>query len=227
MFSENSEFKFAFAANFTKKPIDELRMSTHVDLKHVFFGYEGSHTFKRRRLCPECKGTGGLEGQCEECVQCGGSGRSRHLLFRNNGTSGDGGDAMGTYSQMTETACGRCKGRGCVPVGRCKLCGGAGLTLEQVKIAFSLPVGFAHGFKFMYPEEGHQVLDGRKGDAGLTINYRVPSGLTVDEASSTIEMKMDVPISQLLSKNFHHQVFGPAGDLIDVGGSLPCDCVCI
>lgn len=67
--------------------------------------YVGNHTFYRRKICPDCGGNGGLAGACTICPMCMGEGVARHLY----------GNVQSEYQQMTETTCGKCRGKRCIP----------------------------------------------------------------------------------------------------------------
>lgn len=129
-----------FSMNFDFPEIEPVEVTTSVDLKANYFGHVGTKSFYRKKVCTECGGNGGNKGQyitcrmistlslyymqismhitmytslysplypgkCVTCPQCLGEGVAKHLL----------GGSRSKYQQMTETTCGRCLGKKCVP----------------------------------------------------------------------------------------------------------------
>lgn len=163
--------------------------------------------------------------QCAICPECAGSGRSNQLFESVQGKYG-----KPHYQHVSNTLCNSCKGKGCLVVKPhtsdangadthrdndsdvCDMCHGAGSHMEQVIVAFDLPINFQDKFEFTYRQEGHQDCafvygahvnynnhgHGRRiGDASLVIEYDIPENFKIAE-NGNVEYNLVVPISELI-----------------------------
>jgi len=74
LFVKTPRMKLHFTADFPKKKINDLIINISVDLIHTLTGYEKSHVYYRKTVCAVCGGNGGLNGKCEQCSHCRGTG---------------------------------------------------------------------------------------------------------------------------------------------------------
>ena len=120
----------------------DLREDLTIEFEEAVFGCEKQISYRRRQLCPDCKGRGTAAGAAPApCRQCGGRGQIR---FQNG------------FLTMART-CPACQGIGTVIQDPCKSCKGEGAILRQHKVNVEVPAGV---------EEGTRMVFSGAGDAG-------------------------------------------------------------
>lgn len=97
---------------------ENLQARIQLTLEEVAKGAKKSIKYKRKKVCPDCKGYGSPNQQRKSCSRCMGTGR----------ISGFG-------------KCPTCGGVGKVPVNLCKKCTGEGLIICEEIVTFETPQG--------------------------------------------------------------------------------------
>ncbi len=131
---------------------NDLQVRLKLSLKEICNGVKKKIKVRHKSVCDECSGTGSRTGKKVDCIQCGGSGRIRHVQ-------------NSLFGQIVqETACPACHGQGTVVKEPCSKCGGSGRKTGETTVVVDVPPGVA---------EGNYISVPGKGDAGL---YGGPPG---------------------------------------------------
>uniref|UniRef100_A0A1A9UL49 Uncharacterized protein n=1 Tax=Glossina austeni TaxID=7395 RepID=A0A1A9UL49_GLOAU len=133
--------------------VGQIVIKLEVTLEEIYNGNVAKTIeYKRTSFCSECHGDGGPKDAQQKCTQCNGVGRMASYAF------------MGLTA--VETICSVCHGRGNVIAEdlQCGTCHGNGLVEELAKREITVEKGAPHMLKIPFPSEGHQGLQGSRGD---------------------------------------------------------------
>ncbi len=142
-----------------RKAPDKI-VELNVGVVDSFLGKEITIDFDRKKKCDPCNGTGGDK---QTCHVCNGTGR----LTQRVGNS--------FLSNIIQTMCGMCGGRGFKFTNMCNTCFGEGTTNENVKLNLKLPTGISDG-QFIKAGGYGDYYNGVFGDTILKINIQPQSG---------------------------------------------------
>jgi molecular chaperone DnaJ len=112
--------------------------------------------------CQECGGGGVEPGtNVSTCPRCNGSGRLQQVT-------------RSVFGEFIRTSvCPQCGGTGHIVEHPCKVCRGAGRTLEERTLEVEIPAGIHDGQRIRLTGEGHAgALGGRSGDAYVLVHVR-------------------------------------------------------
>lgn len=137
----------------------DLQMKLLISFREAVFGGEKEISFRRRKTCHTCSGTGAKEGTSREtCSVCHGNGQ----VTRTSNTP------FGQFSSV-ET-CSTCGGSGTVLKEKCDTCHGAGFENENVKLKVKIPQGVNNGETIVIRSKGNDgANNGPSGDLYLII----------------------------------------------------------
>jgi len=155
---------------------ENLEMRQTVSFMEAIEGVEKEITFRAKRPCKTCKGTGDKDGETKRCPSCGG--RGMEVISQG-------------FMQM-QIPCRACGGRGTDPAHACGTCRGNGTTLESKTLKVKIPAGIDDNDTMRVPRQGH--AGDRGGQAGdLYMNIRVLPHKYFTRNGQDIHLK--VPIS--------------------------------
>lgn len=132
----------------------------NVGVVDSFLGKEITANFPRKKKCDPCNGTGGDKTTCNTC---NGSGR----ITQRVGNS--------FFSNIIQTACGSCGGKGFKFTNMCNVCYGNGSVDEQITLNLKLPTGITDG-QFIKAGGYGDFFNGVYGDAILKVNIHPQGG---------------------------------------------------
>ena len=171
-------------------------------LSDIACGGAATVSFRRRRGCARCGGTGARLDRAEPCLACDGSGV---LVMPTDGF------------RLERLPCGACDGCG-VRAPECHECCGAGFRVEAGSCSIDIPKGAADGARITVEDEGDIGVCGTKGDlvaiirvedddqfyrrgadlilkTPLKVSLRDALGGTVDVAAPTLDASVRVRTS--------------------------------
>ncbi len=149
-------FGVAFGPRRRGRRGEDLEVPLEVDLKTVAEGGRATVRYRRRVLCPACKGSG---GKSQPCPTCRGSGRVQQVQRTFFGTV------------VQESVCPHCKGQGRILTEACPSCGGRGWVEEAAALEVEIPPGIDEHQRLRVPGAGHQGPGGA-GDLYLRVRVR-------------------------------------------------------
>lgn len=126
----------------------DIEAAIQVDFMDAVFGAERKITYKRKKVCDTCNGTGAKDGKKETCTQCNGRGqvaRVQQTIFG---------------SVQTVTTCPNCSGTGQQISEKCPDCKGEGRVDENADFTLKIPAGVPDGVTLRFREKGNAGLNG-------------------------------------------------------------------
>ena len=141
-----------------------VRITRRLPFAALYTGSVIKIPLERKKLCPICQGSGGIEGGLISCPHCGHThAPGRHVVH----------DSLGPKCmQQHEKTCHICQGHGQVlrtPKHRCPHCNGHKVVSDNKILKVEIPPGI--------PNRGHRVLFARMGSEAP---YRDPSDVEVN-----------------------------------------------
>ena len=163
---------------------DNLRATVNIKFEEAAFGVKKDVFVAKIEQCPDCKGTGCVEGTTAEiCPDCKGSGTVMSTKRTPFG-----------MVQSSEQ-CPKCKGRGKIIHSPCKTCRGIGSVRLQHKVTVSVPAGIDDGQTISLRGQGNAGLNG--GPAGdLLITVLVQPHARVERDGASILLEQEVSFAQ-------------------------------
>ncbi len=139
----------------------DVLVRADVDLVGAAFGTEVDVTFRTRKTCEVCAGTGAETGHGQTtCPECGGAGSVRMARRSLFGT------------MMTVGTCPTCQGEGVLVTNPCPACSGRGAVDGEVTMTVEVPAGVSSGTRLRLSGRGQS--GGRSGPPGdLYVEVRV------------------------------------------------------
>jgi molecular chaperone DnaJ len=141
----------------------DLAAEIAIDLVEAARGMTVSVPFEVAVPCQACGGGGVEPGtNVSTCPRCNGSGRVQQVT-------------RSLFGEFVRTsACPQCGGSGHIVEHPCKVCKGAGRTLEERTLDVEVPAGIHDGQRIRLTGEGHAgALGGRSGDLYVVVRVRV------------------------------------------------------
>jgi molecular chaperone DnaJ len=155
----------------------DVRLGVEISFEESYLGGRRKVTYRSRAACETCSGTGAEPGSAmRPCPSCGGEGEV-------------------TYNQgflMLKRLCGRCHGRGRVPVDGCRECSGEGAVSKERELDLRIMPGVIDGQEHRVqgrgePSEG----DGPPGD--LVVVYKVVEDPRFQREGIHLVREIEVP----------------------------------
>ncbi|MCL5258028.1 MAG: DnaJ domain-containing protein [Patescibacteria group bacterium] len=130
----------------------DLVIDLDVDIAEIVRGSKKSISYKRKKLCLECQGTGSQTKVLKKCSACQGQGRVRSKSSFFTG-----------FVFETENICKICHGRGSVPEKICSFCQGTGVVVRSESFEVDLPPHFDPREYLIVPSLGDEDPRTKKG----------------------------------------------------------------
>lgn len=186
--------KISLTVNFPPLDVPDIIIPVSVPLDLYFNGGEKNTTYRRRRTCPLCSGTGAKQTFSKTCEDCSGLGYYWKKF------------QQGRYSQMIYCKCEKCLGKGFTIIKKCPQCGGAGHIYDESWFSVLVPCGFFPNQQFLYPSLGHEY-NGKFGDLVVELLYDLPKGYSVENNSSNLIYHHNTSLATLQQESefiLHH-----------------------
>jgi len=158
-------------ADMDKYPLD-MNVDMRVSFNEAIFGCEKEVTFKYKKSCGDCKGTGAKDGKLSTCSQCGGQGQ----VYMKQGFM--------TFSQT----CPACQGTGSAATEKCKSCKGAGYDEVKESVSIKIPKGIDSGNRLRVSGKGNIGKRGTRGDLYVTFEVTPDKHFIRDDNDVYIEI---------------------------------------
>ncbi|MDD3467005.1 MAG: molecular chaperone DnaJ [Campylobacterales bacterium] len=131
----------------------DMAIELTIEFSEAVFGCKKETTYKYKKPCSECQGSGAKDGKKTTCQDCGGSGQ----VFLRQGFM--------TFSQT----CPKCKGEGEIVKEKCPKCKGNGFEDIEEKITVDIPAGVDDQNRIRVAGRGNLSKSGARGDLYIII----------------------------------------------------------
>jgi len=158
-------------ADMDKYPLD-MNVDLRISFNEAIFGCEKEVTFKYKKSCKDCKGTGAKNGKLSTCKQCGGQGQ----VYMKQGFM--------TFSQT----CPACHGTGSAAAESCKSCKGNGYEEVKESVTIKIPAGIDTGNRLRVSGKGNIGKKGNRGDLYVTFDVEQDKHFIRDDNDVYIEI---------------------------------------
>jgi molecular chaperone DnaJ len=158
-------------ADMEKYPLD-MNVDMRISFHEAIFGCEKEVTYKYKKSCSDCKGTGAKDGKLSTCKQCKGQGQ----VYMKQGFM--------TFSQT----CPVCNGTGSSAAQACKSCHGDGYTEVKESVSIKIPKGIDTGNRLRVSGKGNIGKRGNRGDLYVTFDVQQDKHFIRDENDVYIEI---------------------------------------
>ncbi|SFV75751.1 Chaperone protein DnaJ [hydrothermal vent metagenome] len=138
-------------ADMEKYPLD-LNIEMTISFNEAVFGCEKEISYKYKKACKDCKGTGAKDGKLSTCPQCHGEGQ----VYARQGFM--------TFSQT----CPVCHGTGSSATTKCPSCNGKGYEEVEEKVTIKVPAGIDTDNRLRVSGKGNIGKKGNRGDLYVT-----------------------------------------------------------
>lgn len=163
----------------------DIAVNVNFTLDEIYKLGQKTIKYDRYESCPDCNGTGSLDGRTEVCPHCNGAKYITKTMRR----------GISIIQQSYE--CPHCKGRGTVIKTPCKKCNGSGIIRKETEYTFNIPSGLTNNVSFSVSGYGNACPGGVGENGDLTIIARVSpiNGFTINkELPYDIDYVMDVNV---------------------------------
>jgi molecular chaperone DnaJ len=160
----------------------DIAAEVEIELVEAAHGATRDVPFRVSVPCERCNGAGAEPGTSPvTCPTCDGSGRLQQV-------------SRSVFGEFVRTqACPRCGGAGRIVTTPCTTCESAGRTVEERRLAVTIPAGIHDGQQIRIGGEGHAgQLGGRSGDVYVRVRVR-PDPRFVregDDIFSTVDLNI-------------------------------------
>jgi molecular chaperone DnaJ len=160
----------------------DIAAEVEIELVEAARGATRDVPFRVSVPCEHCSGSGAEPGTSPvTCPTCEGSGRVQQV-------------SRSVFGEFVRTqACPRCGGAGRIVTTPCTVCDGSGRTVEERRLAVTIPAGIHDGQQIRVGGEGHAgQLGGRAGDVYVRVRVR-PDPRFVrdgDDILSTVDLNI-------------------------------------
>jgi molecular chaperone DnaJ len=154
-----------------KYPLD-MNVDMKISFQEAVFGCEKEVTYKYKKACSDCKGTGAKDGKLSTCHQCKGQGQ----VYMKQGFM--------TFSQT----CPLCQGTGSSASDPCKKCRGNGYEDTKENVTIKVPKGIDTGNRLRVSGKGNIGKKGHRGDLYVTFDVTPDKHFIRDDNDIYIEI---------------------------------------
>jgi DnaJ-class molecular chaperone len=200
LYAKSYSTKLRFEAQFPVPLIPDLNIVLKADFKDSLQAVAKTQQYFRRRICPDCKGIGGVPGTCGVC---GGDGIEKKCC------------ATSVHESCISTTCHACTGKGYQLNSKCTRCSAKGFIMEEGSVTVDIPLGTRNGYKVVIENAGHEALDGSRGKAVIELQWALPPGWSVDLDTGHVMYIMTVAVESML-QGYESKLYAPTGESIDV-----------
>ena len=177
----------------SKPKVKDKILKVTLSPEESYHGVEKEVTYKSKHSCEMCDGTGGDKNMCTTCSGHG-------VLQQRVGT--------GFFTQIVETQCPTCRGKGSIVVNPCYNCNGEGSIDKFNTVRINIPKGVDSGDFLRVGGKG-DFINGMQGDLLIQINMTKNK---YEKVGNDLVLKLELsPIDMILNKviTINH----PDGDL--------------
>jgi len=150
----------------------DMNVDMRISFDEAIFGCEKEVTFKYKKACKDCKGTGAKNGKLSTCKQCGGQGQVAVQ------------QGFMTFAQT----CPACQGSGSAPTDKCKSCKGRGYDEVKESVTVKIPAGIDTGNRLRVSGKGNIGKKGSRGDLYVTFEVQQDKHFIRDDNDVYIEI---------------------------------------
>lgn len=134
----------------------DMAIAVTIEFNEAIFGAKQEVSYKYKKPCGECGGSGAKDGKRSKCPDCGGSGQ----IFLRQGFM--------TFSQT----CPKCGGEGETVKDKCPKCKGNGFEEVEEKITVDIPAGVDDQNRIRVAGRGNLSRSGARGDLYIVISVK-------------------------------------------------------
>jgi len=158
-------------ADMEKYPLD-MNIELSISFNEAVFGCDKEVSYKYKKACKSCKGTGAKDGKLSTCKQCQGKGQ----VYMKQGFM--------TFSQT----CPVCQGTGSAAADACKSCRGSGYEEIKESVSINIPAGVDTGNRLRVSGKGNIGKKGSRGDLYVTFEVQDDKHFIRDDNDIYIEI---------------------------------------
>ena len=155
-----------------------IQVEYEVTLEQVLNGDEVEVVYKKRSLCPDCKGSGGEKSKCPEC-------------------DGQGIRVIRGANMNVRAPCNMCEGTGKKLSKPCEKCDHGFVGPNEHNVKFQIHKGVEEGMRFRCAGQGEPMADGQPGDLFIIVKVK-PHKLFTRLKNGNILCKIPVTYTQLV-----------------------------
>lgn len=177
-------FRDMYNETFNQRRVHTTTIVASIGAVESYLGGKKTIQYQRKTSCDGCSGSGGDK---TTCTRCGGNG----VIIKQFGN--------GMFTQVIQTQCDSCFGRGEIITNPCNTCNGSGTKNEIKTVDVKLPHGVDDG-QFLRLQGQGDFRDGAFGD--LIVRVRVEPENGFEKFGNTLIYNAYFTIDQILSDNF-------------------------
>lgn len=179
-----------------KKKVSNIKHTTEISLKDVYFGKKIDIVYFRNDVCSDCDGKGSKSGKSYKCEDCNGKGI--RFITKQIGP--------GMIQQM-QINCNKCNGKGeeINNEDMCSKCNGNKVEKVKHTLPFKIPPGVPDNVQLSIGNEGHQDTETFE-RSDLVLIFKIKNSIFTRDENNLI-YNLDLDIGEALcgcTKSFKH-----------------------
>lgn len=153
----------------------DVFINMQISIYEAYSGIKKKITYQREEHCPDCNGTGSIDGKEVACPHCGGTGMIKEESVN------------GYMHTINMNPCPYCNGTGKIVQNPCKSCNGTGLKIKTITEEVEIPKGAFNGAQLQINGLGNAPKgNGYNGNLILNISIAPDPYFTLDNKSFDI-----------------------------------------
>ena len=167
----------------------DINIEVVLTLEEAFAGGEKTVSYKKKKMCGHCNGTGSEDGKTHTCSHCNGSGMISEVR------------QQGNMRMVSSRPCPHCNGTGKTYSKPCPHCNGEGMKDDEYKETVTFPAGIVDGMYHTFSGKGGELPKGYNGIPGdLNVIFRVKQHpkFTVESQYINLKCTLDVDVVDLM-----------------------------
>ena len=140
---------------------ENIRIRYKCTLEDIYNNAQHTIKYKKQGKCPDCDGTGSLNGELVDCPICHGTGAYKEYIQR------------GMTTVIKQTSCPHCHGLGKVPKLPCSKCNGTGLVETTQTATITIPQGVTNDTYIMLQGLGHDAPNKLGSSGSLIVVFEI------------------------------------------------------
>ncbi len=165
---------------------NDILIRHSINLESVLNGTSEELNIELPVKCNDCNGTGGSNGETQNCSDCGGQGRIRAR------------QQIGPFVQDVVRDCSTCGGNGRIIKSKCKTCRGSGRIVEDSKIRFNIPEGAENGTRLRMRGKGEPPSRSTGENGDLFIELEIEEHPWFERSNADLIMSLPLGYSDLI-----------------------------
>jgi molecular chaperone DnaJ len=157
--------------NMQKYPLD-IETEITLAFNEAVFGCDKTITYRYKKVCDSCDGTGDRDKNPKTCPECQGRGQ---VYYR---------QGFMTFAQ----SCDLCHGEGKIVAHKCDTCSGTGYIEVKESTTVHIPEGIDHGNRIRVSGKGNIDAFGRRGDLYVHVYVKEDEHFVRDGSNVYIEV---------------------------------------